>query len=98
VLVRVSVSDFGVPTWTLPNATLVGFGTRSPGAVPVAESGMLRLASDPVEVMLTLPVTAPLAAGLKVTVNDVLCPAERVRGSARPLKLNPVPVAAAALI
>jgi hypothetical protein len=59
---------------------------------------MLRLASDPVEVMLTLPVTAPLAVGLKVTVNDVLCPAERVRGSARPLKLNPVPVAAAAVI
>ena len=82
----------------LLNARLVGFALRVPAVTPVAESGMLRLASDPVEVMLTLPVTAPLAAGLKVTVNDVLWPAERVRGSARPLKLNPVPVAAAAVI
>ena len=50
------------------------------------------------EVMLTLPLDAPLAVGAKRTVNDVLCPAFSVTGNVRPLMLNPVPLAEAAEI
>ncbi len=59
---------------------------------------MLKLGFDPVEVMLTLPLAAPLAVGPKNTVKDVLCPALRVTGKDNPLRLNPVPLAAAAEI
>ena len=48
------------------------------------------------DVMLTLPLAAPLAVGEKSTVKDVLWPAVSVTGSDSPLRLNPVPVAAAA--
>jgi hypothetical protein len=57
---------------------------------------MLKLGFAPLEVMLTFPLAAPLAVGEKTTVNDVLWPAFRVTGKASPLKLNPVPLAAAA--
>jgi len=46
--------------------------------------------------MLTLPLAAPLAVGENSTVNDVLWPAVNVKGRVSPLKLNPVPLAAAA--
>ena len=48
------------------------------------------------EVMLTLPLAAPLAVGANNTVNDVLCPAFKVTGTVRPLRLNPLPLAEAA--
>jgi hypothetical protein len=57
---------------------------------------MLRLGFVPLDVMLTLPLAAPLAVGEKSTVKDVLWPAVSVTGSDSPLRLNPVPVAAAA--
>ena len=47
------------------------------------------------EVILMLPLAAPLAVGEKSTVNDVLWPAVRVNGKDSPLKLNPVPLAVA---
>jgi hypothetical protein len=59
---------------------------------------MLKMESEPLEVMLTLPLAAPLAVGLKSTVKDVLWPAVNVKGKASPLKLNPVPLAVAAEI
>ena len=72
VLVRVSNKFALLPTCTLPKARLVGFGVSVPCVTPVPESGMLKLGFEPVEVMLTLPVAAPLVLGLKSTVNDVL--------------------------
>ena len=45
---------------------------------------MLRLGFAPLEVMLTLPLAAPLAVGAKVTVNDVLWPALNVKGKVSP--------------
>ena len=57
---------------------------------------MLRLGFAPLEVMLTLPLAAPLAVGANSTVNDVLCPAFKVTGTLRPLTLNPLPLAVAA--
>ena len=50
------------------------------------------------EVMLTLPLAAPAAVGLNNTVNVVLWPAFNVKGSESPLRLNPLPLAAAAEI
>jgi hypothetical protein len=98
--VLVSVSDKLVllPTWTLPNARVVGFAASAPGVTPVPESGMLKVGFEPFEVMLTLPLAAPLAVGLKSTVNEVLWPAVNVKGKDRPFRLNPLPVAVAAEI
>src|SRR5258708_32151307 len=59
---------------------------------------MLKLGFVPLEVMLTLPLAAPLVVGEKSTVNDVLWPAFNVKGKVSPLKLNPVPLAVAAEI
>ena len=72
--VLVSVSDRLelLPICTFPKARLLGFGVSVPGVTPVPVSGMPRFESEPLEVMLTLPLTAPLAVGLKSTVNDVL--------------------------
>src|SRR5450755_2860291 len=50
VLVRVSLSDFEVPTVTLPNARLLGFGVSAPCATPVPVSAMLRLGLLPLDV------------------------------------------------
>ena len=72
LFVRVSLSDFEVPVVTFPNARLLGVGVSAPCAAPVPESAMLRLGLLPLEVMLTLPLTAPVAVGAKVTVNEVL--------------------------
>jgi len=76
----------------------LGFVVSVPCVTPVPESGMFRLGFEPVEVMLTLPLAAPLVVGEKSTVNDVLWPAVSVSGKDSPLKLNPVPLAAAAEI
>jgi len=43
--------------------------------------------------MATLPVAVPVAAGLNVMVNEVLCPGVNVKGKVIPVRLNPVPVA-----
>lgn len=59
---------------------------------------MLKFPFEPFEVMLTLPLTEPLAVGAKRTVNDVLCPTFNVNGNVSPLKLKPEPLAAAAEI
>jgi hypothetical protein len=98
VLVSVSDKFALLPTWTLPNTRLVGLAPRAPCVTPVPESGMLKLGFEPFEVMVTLPLAAPLAVGLKSTVNEVLWPAVNVKGKDRPFKLNPLPLAVAAEI
>src|SRR5713101_1707517 len=59
---------------------------------------MLKLGFVPLEVMLTLPLAAPLVVGEKSTVKEVLWPAFNVKGKVSPLKLNPLPLAVAAEI
>ena len=98
VLVRVSDRFVLLPTCTLPNARLAGLATRSPAVTPVPESGILRLGFSPLEVIFRLPLAEPLAVGENSTVKDVLCPAASIKPGARPLRLNPVPLAAAAEI
>ena len=94
----VSVSDKFtlLLTCTLPNARLVGFAVSIPCVTPVPESAMLKLESEPLEVMVALPLAAPPAVGEKSALKDVLWPAAKVKGNASPLRLNPVPPAAAA--
>ena len=77
---------------------LDGLGDKLPWVTPVPESAMLRLGFDPFEVIVTLPLTAPAADGANLTVNEVLCPAFRVRGNVSPLMLKPAPVVEAAEI
>ena len=85
VLVSVSERFARLPTCTLPNARLAGFALNVPGVTPVPESGMVNVELDPLEVMVTLPLTAPAAAGANFTVNEVVWFAFNVRGSVRPL-------------
>ncbi len=61
---------------------------------------MPKLGFEALEVMLTPPLNAPLAAGEKSTLNDVLWPAVNVKGKDedRPFILNPVPLIVAAEI
>lgn len=66
--------------------------------MPVPESAIVKLESEPVEVMVTFPLADPLAFGEKSTANVVLCPAFSVKGSDKPLRLNPVPLTLAAEI
>ena len=93
VFVNVSDKLVLLPTWTVPNDRLVGVGVSVPWATPVAVSGMLKLEFVPLEVMLTLPLAAPLAVGVNSTAKDVLCPAASVTGLKGTLKLKPVPLA-----
>lgn len=94
VFVTVSDKDCGLPICTLPKLRLVGLDDNAPGAVPVPESGMLRVGLDAVEVMVTLPLGLPADRGAKVTLKVELCPAVSVTGVVVPLRLYPVPLIA----
>jgi hypothetical protein len=76
----------------------VGFELNAPAVTPVPERGILRLGFEPLDVMLTLPLAAPPDVGVKVTLNVAVCPDVSVTGNESPLKLNPVPLADAAVI
>jgi hypothetical protein len=71
----------------VPKERLVGLAESVPGAMPVPERAMLRFGFDPLEVMVTLPLTAPGALGVNFTVKDVLWPVVRVNGNVSPLML-----------
>ena len=68
----VSVSDRVelLPTVTLPNARLLGFGVSVPCVTPVPDRGIFN--EPTLDVMAMLPETAPAAVGAKVAVNEVL--------------------------
>jgi hypothetical protein len=84
-----------VPTTTLLRLRVVGVTVSCPVvAVPVPDSGIVRVGLEAVEVMVTLPVTLAADAGVNVTVKLVLCPAVSAIGAVIPLRLNPVPLIA----
>ena len=97
-LVKVSVRVFDAPTATLPKLKLVGLGVIWPCVTPTPDNGILRIGLFASEVIARFPVLLPEDVGEKIALNVVLCPAARVAGRPGPVKLNPVPVAAAAEI
>ena len=62
------------------------------GAVPDPDNEMLAGEFVALLVTVTLPETLPAVVGANVALKEVDCPAARVRGSARPLALKPVPL------
>lgn len=98
VLVRVSDRLVLLPVCTLPKARLVGFGDSVPWVAPVPESGMDSVALLALELMVKVPLAAPAAVGVKTALKVALCPALSVAGRPGPVKLNPLPLAAALLM
>jgi len=78
------------PTAMLPKDSLAGLSESVPAVTPVPDNGMLRLGFEAFDVTESVPVTAPLAVGSKLTLNEVLWPAVSVRGVVTPLILNSV--------
>src|SRR5882672_5904097 len=72
--VFVSVSDklALLPICTLPNERLVGFAESVPALTPVPESGIVRVGFEPSDVMVTLPLAAPVAMGVNIALKVVL--------------------------
>jgi hypothetical protein len=64
-----------------------------PVAVPLKAT--LRLGLEAFELIVTLPLKPPADCGAKVTLKDALCPGVKVTGKLRPVRLKPVPEAAA---
>jgi len=93
-LVSETVLVVAVPTLTLPKLNEAGLkaSTGEPTLRPVPESATVD--AEPIELLAIeiKPLQLPAAAGSKLTVNDVLWPALRVTGVARPEMLNPVPL------
>jgi hypothetical protein len=81
------------------NVKLVGAGVRTAG-VPTADpvKGIDKVGFEALEVTVTVPVKLLAEVGVKVTVNEVLCPGVNVSGGVIPEILNPVPAAATAEI
>ena len=71
---------------------------NDPSAAPLPLSGIVKVGFEPSDVMFTLPDTALAAVGLNFTLKLAVCPAERLRGRARPLMLNCPPETLAAEI
>ena len=97
VLVRVSDKLVLLPTWTLPNARLVGLAVSAPGVTavtPVPE----RLSTTDVFVWfvvmakVTLPLKLPVPVGANVIVAGADVLASMVSGRARLLMVNPAPL------
>lgn len=84
--------DLLVPTVTLLKPRLVGFAPSAPGATPVPDIGMFSVGLDAVEVIVTLPLTLPVAPGVNPTEKAALCPGVSVTGTVIPLRLKPVPL------
>jgi hypothetical protein len=77
---------------TLPKLRLVGFDPSAPAAMPVPDRAIFKFGFDAVEVMATLPLTAPTAVGANDTVKLALWPAVSVTGAEIPLSVNPDPL------
>ena len=91
--VRLPVAFPLVPTTTLPRARVVGVTINCPvAAVPVPDSGMVNVGFDAVDVIVTLPLTAPADCGANETLKLALWPEVSVTGAVIPLTLYPAPL------
>jgi hypothetical protein len=93
-LVSVTLCVLLVPTLTFPKLILVGLAVRRTLA-PFPESDTVVGEFAALLTTSTLPVTLPAAWGANLVVNVAFCPAPRVRGRERPLRLKPAPVTTA---
>ena len=88
-----------VPTTTLPIAIVKGDTVSCPvAAVPVPDSGMVKVGFEAFEVIVTVPLKLFAVPGANVTLKVVLAPAANVNGVVIPLRLKPVPLIDAAEI
>ena len=81
-----------VPTCTLLKFTLVGLTDNAAGVAPEPVRPTLRLGLDALLLIVRLPVEAPAAVGLNVTLSDADCPAASVNGRLGCATANPAPV------
>jgi hypothetical protein len=79
---------------TLPKLRLAGFDAKAPGVTPVADNGIVRLGLEAFEVIMMLPLTAPVDVGVNVALKVALWPAASVTGAVIPLIVKPVPLIA----
>jgi len=84
-----------LPTVTLPKLRFAGFEPSVPGATPAPDNGMLSVALEAFEVMLTVPLPLAADCGANVTLKLALCPGVSVTGAVIPVRENPVPLIAA---
>lgn len=83
---------------TLPKARLAGFDASVPADTPVPESGTFRFGFDALEVMLRLPLAAPILEGLNERANEALWPEVNVKGNVSPLRVKPLLAAALEIV
>ena len=81
-----------LPTETVPKFTLPGEAVRAPAVTPDPDRVTVNGVVDALLVIETLPVTAPVVVGAKLTLMVRLWPASRVAGRVSPLRPNAAPV------
>jgi hypothetical protein len=82
----------------LVNVKLAGVAVSVAGVTAVPLSAATKLGFEAFDVMVILPLKLPADEGVRVTLNDALCPGVNVNGVVIPDMLNPVPLTAAAEI
>ena len=99
VFFKVTDTELLVLTSTLPKLMLDGFA-ESPACVPVPLTPTTTVGSESLLVAETVmfPLLLPPVVGANCTVKLVLLPAGKFSGVARPLTLNPVPLALTCVI
>ena len=60
VLVSISVMDGSPPTVTLPKLIVLGLSPKTPGVTPVPVTAIVNVGLEPSEVMVTVPLAAPV--------------------------------------
>jgi hypothetical protein len=80
------------------NVRLVGVAVSVAGLTAVPLNATVRPGFEAFEVTEILPLKLFADEGVKVTLNDALCPDDKVSGVLIPDRLNPLPLAVAAEI
>jgi hypothetical protein len=78
---------------TLPKLTVAGT-TEICGVMPTPLKATVKLGLLALLVTVTLPVTVPMAVGVKVTLKEAWLPLAKLRGTVIPVAEKPVPVTA----
>ena len=93
VLLSLMVCELCSPMATLPKLALGGVADRRPSTpTPLPLNAIIKLRSQALLVIATLPVTSPVASGAKWTCKLMLCPAESFNGVASLLTEKPLPL------